>query len=705
MISQSILVTIMMLLATGRYSEPMLMPACPTSCGNLTIPYPFGITSGCNLDVSFLITCNHSYNPPKPFLNLGSIEVLDISLDGRMKVASSVASDCYDESGSQINSTTSELTLSEFSISSTRNKFTAIGCDTYALVQGSEGWKKMSAGCVSWCDSIQRVRQGSCSGIGCCQTSIPDGVKDFLVNIQSFRNHSGVQSFNPCGYAFVVETDAFKFSSSDLKNLHSRKSVPVVLDWSVGNVSCREVQKNVSSFACRATNSECIDSITGVGYLCRCLTGFEGNPYLVDGCHDIDECSVSEPCEGTCKNLIGSYSCSCPSGFKGDGKRDGLGCYPEQLSTDGSTFFYIASVFMVPVVGGSWIIWRSRQKKVVKVRRNLFIRNGGELLEAMQSIQKTLSIFTAEDLKKATDNYDESKVICDGHHSGITYKGILPGVNRIVTINSCHAFDRCNVEVLISKLVTLSQINHRNVVKLLGCCIETQVPLVVYEFITVKTLSDYITDDCLARSLSWDIRLRIAADAAGALAYMHSASSLPIIHGSLNSSSILLHHGYTVKVHGFALRCSKCSCIQFYEGTLGYLDPDYFSSGQLTEKSDVYSFGFILAELLTGKNVMRPECLEGEEKVGKYFSGSGEGGELVEILDGRVVRGDNVGGLTEVGEIAKWCLSSSSQERPTMKEVSIALECVIIRDSRLSSRTRIRATRQLLLESSDERGF
>lgn len=246
------------------------------------------MTSDCSLDVPFLITCNNSYNPPKPFLNLGSTEVLDISLNGQMKVASPVASDCYDDSGSQINSTTSALTLSEFSISSTRNKFTAVGCDTSALIQGSEGWNKMRAGCVSWCDSIEEVRDGKCSGIGCCQTSIPEGVKDFLVSIQSNGNHSGAHSFSPCGYAFVVETDAFEFSSSDLKNLRNRTSVPVVLDWSVGNLSCQEVQ-NLSRFACGAANSECIDSSSGVGYHCKCLTGFQGNPYH-DGCQGTSSC-------------------------------------------------------------------------------------------------------------------------------------------------------------------------------------------------------------------------------------------------------------------------------------------------------------------------------------------------------------------------------------------------------------------------------
>lgn len=223
--------TIIVIFSTEVGSARVPKATCPTSCGNLTIPFPFGTSPDCSLDDSFLITCNHNHNPPKPFLNLGPIEVLDISLDGFIIVASSIASGCYDGSGSQVNNFSSKLTLSEFQISNTRNKLTAVGCDTFALAKGLKEWRGMKAGCVSWCDSIDRVVNGSCSGIGCCQTSIPKGVDNFFVETRSFRNHTTVNSFNPCGYAFVVETDAFKFSSLDLKDLQRRKVVPVVLDW------------------------------------------------------------------------------------------------------------------------------------------------------------------------------------------------------------------------------------------------------------------------------------------------------------------------------------------------------------------------------------------------------------------------------------------------------------------------------------------
>ncbi|KAG8378205.1 hypothetical protein BUALT_Bualt08G0113600 [Buddleja alternifolia] len=674
MISQAILVKLtvlgtMMLLITETNSAPITMAACRTSCGNLTIPFPFGTSSDCNLDDSFLVTCNHSYDPPKPFLNLGSIEVLGISLNGQMKVASSVASDCYDESGSQINGTISELTSSKFPISSTQNKFTAVGCDTYALIEGSEESKQMSAGCISWCDSIASVVNGTCSGIGCCQTSIPKGIKDFLVDIRSFRNHTRVKSFNPCGYAFVVENEAFAFTSSDLKDLMNRKTVPTVLDWSVGNMTCQEARRNLSTYACRAIHSECSDSSNGIGYNCNCLTGFQGNPYIVHGCEDIDECYTLEPCQRNCKNLQGSYLCSCPKGFEGDGKKDGTGCHSKS-KTNGSTLFYITSGFMIPAVGSSWIFWRRKQKKVVKLRKNLFMRNGGLLLENMLSGLKALSIFTAEDIKMATNNYDQNNLI-PRNDMGFSYKGILQdGLNRKVIIKTILVSEEWDIEVFISKLFTLSQIHHRNVIKLIGCCLETPVPLLVYEFVTIKTLFDYIHVDSLALSLIWDIRLRIAAETAETLAYVHSAASVPIIHGNLNSSSILLTHGYTVKVDDFALVPESFS-------SASHIDPESLSLGILTVKTDVYSFGVILAELLTGKENVSDERPEGEEFLAKHFVSSLREGNLIRILDNRLEIEGKIEQLTEVAKLAEWCLSHSSFERPTMKEVAMALESAI----------------------------
>jgi hypothetical protein len=122
-------------------------------CGNLNIPYPFGTSECCYPDSSFLITCNYSFGIPTPFLRKSNIAVRDISLDGELRILSSVAHDCYNESGFRVNRTKSQFTVSKFPVSYTRNKFTVLGCDTYAYISGAvqatSRVKNYTTGCIS----------------------------------------------------------------------------------------------------------------------------------------------------------------------------------------------------------------------------------------------------------------------------------------------------------------------------------------------------------------------------------------------------------------------------------------------------------------------------------------------------------------------------------------------------------------------------
>ena len=336
------------------------------------------------------------------------------------------------------------------------------------------------------------------------------------------------------------------------------------------------------------------------------------------------------------------------------------------------------------VVGCLNIYPQFRERKLMKMRDRYFKKNGGLLLQTqidlLNGSTERATIFTAEELKKATNNYDDDRIIGKGGH-GTVYKGILSN-GRVVAIKKSMVSNQTEIGQFINEVVVLSQINHRNVVKLIGCCLETEFPLLVYEFITNGTLCEHLHFEGEAcgdyHKLSWTTRLRIAAETAEALAYLHSSVSTPIIHRDVKTANILLDDNLTAKVSDFGasklVPLDQAQLTTLVQGTMGYLDPEYLQTSQLTEKSDVYSFGVVLAELLTSKkpiSFFRPQT---QRNLSMYFVSAMNEGRLAQILDNEIVSDASVEYVIEVANLAKRCLRLHGEERPTMKEVAMELE-------------------------------
>ncbi|KAB5568562.1 hypothetical protein DKX38_002355 [Salix brachista] len=493
---------------------------------NVTIPFPFGLTDDCYYDAGFLISCNHTFSPPKAFLTASSINVTEITLEGKLHIEQFIAKDCYNASGQTDNNIPS-LTLSKFIISDADNIFVSIGCDTIASLRGNlkeAGSKenKYTVGCMSFCDSLKYVPNDTCSGIGCCQTSLAKGVDDFNIAITSLKNHSGA-------WTGTEETHT-----------------SLVVAWTLMNT----------------------------------------------------DATVNHNCTHICTNSPRNYTCSCPKGYHGDGRKNGDGCIRRHRS---SVIYIVVGIgvgLISLLIGITWLFWGYQKWKLMKLKEKFFRQNGGLMLEQQLStregpITETIKNFTAEELEKATD---------------------------------------------------------KNVVKLLGCRFETEVPLLVYEYIANGTLFDNI----------------------------HDKTAMQIIHRDVKSTNILLDNNYTAKVSDFGtsrlVPLDQDDVSTMVQGTLGYLDPEYLHTSQLTDKSDVYSFGVVLVELLTGMKAISFDKPEGERNLTVYFLSALKEDRLVHILQDCMVNQDNMRQLIEVANIAKKCIRIKGEERPSMKQVSMELE-------------------------------
>ncbi|KAF6169672.1 hypothetical protein GIB67_004064 [Kingdonia uniflora] len=664
--------------ATTILATNIAKPNCTAKCGNVNITYPFGIGEGCYLDKGFEIECklSNTSNSLQPFLvKAGGVLVQEITLES-VYVGQWKTSTCNSERERKGNETYN-LKGGPFSLSSIENKLTAIGCDIYAYITDVDT-RNRTSGCISLCEEGNSYNtSGSCSGSGCCQTSIPTGMTTFEVGMISINTENKVwnSSGDYCSTAMIEEglkvdrgIDVYEGSQN-----YSQRSG---LEWWIGNETCERATWNDT---CN-TESRCYNSTYGQGYRCYCtFTEFKGNPYLPNGCPD--------PCDDPDKRV------SC---FTGEGEGKGRNLSSMVVSfiaeftpcTDPLTFFVNATaigggVFLLTILA-FWIHAKFKKRKNMMLKRKFFKRNGGLLLEQQISsgesnVEKT-KIFVQEELMKATDNFNEIRVLGRGG-SGTVYKGMLC-CGKIVAIKKSKIVDESQIGQFINELVILSQINHRHIVKILGCCLETEVPLLAYEFVSNGTLSEHLHKEEHISSISWKDRLRISKEIAGALAYLHSSASIPIFHRDIKSSNILLDENYKAKVSDFGISRSvpdeKTHLSTLVQGTFGYLDPEYFHSGQFTEKSDVYSFGVVLLELLTGQRPVSLTRSQEEANLAMNFILSVKEDRVFEVLETRVANEARKEEIQVVASLAKKCLKLVGKKRPTMNEVLTQLENLIL---------------------------
>ncbi|CAF1913015.1 hypothetical protein HID58_047598 [Brassica napus] len=619
---------------------------CQSTCGTVKIEYPFATSSDCVHEEKFLLRCDEEEQ--KLFLNNSNLEVLRIALDdGEVEVLVDVISLCNMEGdGGNI---ILPIEIPGFMFSN-KNQLFLLGCniDTFCIFTMRNGGTTTFT-CETQCDSLPPVDK-SCSGYnGCCRTSLSNVNSQILINPGNYIGWSSSYSY-PCKYVFVVKEGYFVFSEpEDLKNLRNFTRFPVILDWLLSQGTCQQAED--TSFC--GENSRCIgtSNCTDYGYSCKCLDGFEGNPYAQHGCKDVDECTVNAHSCGkdhSCKDVDGTFRC--------------------KKKKEWTTIILVSVIGCLAfLVGVCCVLLKLKLRQLAKLRERRFESNGGVLLaqRLLESPNQCIKIFTEEEIKQATHETS----FLGGGGQGVVFRATLPD-NVEVAIKRSRNWDPDQAGQFVNEIILLSQINHPNVVRLLGCCLETPSPLLVYEYVPGGTLHDALFDS----SLAWSERLRIAAEIAETLSYLHFSAPVSIVHRDIKPENILLTQTLSVKLCDFGasrpVHTRTGQLTTLVQGTWGYLDPEYLRTRTLTEKSDVYSFGVVVLELVSGEKALSFNPPDGERVLVSHIDAAFKENRLSEVMDQRVVTADNQAVIHKVALLGMSCTRMCGVERPDMRRVA-----------------------------------
>ncbi|XP_073158729.1 cysteine-rich receptor-like protein kinase 2 [Henckelia pumila] len=300
-------------------------------------------------------------------------------------------------------------------------------------------------------------------------------------------------------------------------------------------------------------------------------------------------------------------------------------------------------------------------------------RAKGDILGAMEL--QGPNVYSYKDLKSATDNFSKENKLGEGAF-GEVYKATLKNGNMVAVKKLIISNNSAKAE-FESEVRLISNVHHRNLIRLLGCCNKGSELLLVYEYMANGSLDKFLYGDKRG-ALSWKHRLDIIIGMARGLAYLHEQYHVCIIHRDIKPSNILLDDEFQAKICDFGLARlypeNQSHVSTKFAGTLGYTAPEYAVHGHLSEKVDTYSFGVVILEIISGRRSGDMD-LESDtqylvEEAWKLY-GDGMPEKLAdETLDSNDYKPEDLKKIVELGLI---CLQSPPSSRPTMSEVLVML--------------------------------
>ncbi|GLT46510.1 hypothetical protein SLA2020_202570 [Shorea laevis] len=338
----------------------------------------------------------------------------------------------------------------------------------------------------------------------------------------------------------------------------------------------------------------------------------------------------------------------------------------------GKTKMKVAIIIATPILGVISVVlityYISRRHRNIKGRENRWSNE-------RQNEDIELPLFELAIISKATNDFSSHNKLGEGGF-GPVYKGTLPDGKEIAVKRLSRNSGQGLVEFK-NEVALIAKLQHRNLVKLQGCCIHGEEKMLIYEYMPNKSLDFFIFDDTRRKLLEWSRRFHIICGIARGLVYLHQDSRLRIIHRDLKASNVLLDGEMNPKISDFGMARTfgeqSEGNTRRVVGTYGYMAPEYASYGQFSIKSDVFSFGVLLLEMISGKKNRGFNHLNDSLNLIEHAWRLWKGGHPSVLIDSFVKESCNLSEVLRCIHISLLCVQQHPTDRPSMSSVVLML--------------------------------
>ncbi|XP_047154509.1 cysteine-rich receptor-like protein kinase 10 [Vigna umbellata] len=325
----------------------------------------------------------------------------------------------------------------------------------------------------------------------------------------------------------------------------------------------------------------------------------------------------------------------------------------------------IVSLVIVSIIllcGVCYFIFKRSRKKY----NTLLRENFGEESSTLESLH-----FDLATIEVATKKFSHENRIGEGGF-GDVYKGILQDGREIAVKKLSHSSGQGAAEFK-NEILLIAKLQHKNLVTLLGFCLEAEEKMLIYEFVPNKSLDYFLFDPYKSSQMNWSERYKIIQGITQGILYLHEHSRLKVIHRDLKPSNILFDVNMNVKISDFGM--ARIVGVDQYQrntnrivGTYGYMSPEYAMYGQFSEKSDVFSFGVIIIEIVSAKKNAR-HVFSDDDDLLSYAWDQWRDRTPLNILDKNIKESCNQSEVIKCIQIGLLCVQEKPQDRPTMTQV------------------------------------